>query len=195
MQTARRWIGRREAVLAVAAWIVMGCQEPVASDAFSSDRPAGDLTSTTSIIVRMTGVGEIGDGHPAGDSIWLQAFDLDAGTDLGVAYGRLDYVDYSVFKPDGKPARLYVGSDDPETAILGFIQTSERCVDVSGTGRIINTGELVRFLVEACDNGEPGVGRDVFGIYVPERFVTHGSPYQRGPDQLSDGELTRTLAS
>lgn len=179
--------------VAVAIVLLAGaCSPPSApEDAVRVD--AVSLAGVT--MIRMTGSGQIGDGLPGNDSINLQVFDLDAGMNGALPYGRLDYTDYSVIKPDGNPARLRAGPDEPGTAITGFVQTSSVCVEISGRGRVVNTDEIVSFLVETCDNGSPGVGRDVFGIRVPERFLTHGTPYQRGPDMLSDGELTATYAA
>ena len=185
----RRTLRMGWSVGAAAALLTAACTAPSAPD----DAARVQAVSVASM-TRMTGSGQIGSGLPAGDSLDLQVFDLDAGLQGLLPYGRLDYTDYSTFKPDGNPARLRAGPDEPGTAITGFVQTSSACVEISGRGRVINTDEIVTFVVDTCDNGTPGVGRDVFGIRVPERFLTHGTPYQRGPDMLSDGELTATYS-
>lgn len=186
--------------LATRVWVPFGfvlwiaaCAEPVGPNGSGVPDRSGDLLASGGVIVRMTGTGEIGDGHPQGDSIWLQAFDLDAGAQLGAPFGHIDYTDYSVIKPDGNPARLRAGPDEPGTSILGFVQISAACVEISGIGRVVNTDELVEFVVRACDNGTPGVGLDFFSLDVHERLVTHGSFYGRG-DMLSVGELTGSTA-
>lgn len=142
------------------------------------------------VITGMRGAGAIGRGEPtSAGGVNRQEFTLDAGIKNGLVYGTLDYTDYSFTKSDGKPPHFVVGPTYPGTVVATFVQTSSTCVEFDGMGEVLNTGELLAFRVQACDNGSPGVGRDVFAIYVPERLLTDGQPYQRGPDVLSDGEL------
>lgn len=143
------------------------------------------------VITGMRGSGAIGLGEPtAAGGVNRQVFDADVGTRSGMAYGTLDYTDYGFTKADGNPPHLVVGPTWAGTAIVTFVQTSGTCVEFEGVGRLLNTGELLGFRAQTCDNGQPGVGLDVFAIAVPQRLITDATLYQRGPDMLSSGELT-----
>lgn len=191
MTEATRWRLGGIGILGVFALAACGDPASPTADTVRSTGPAFDEVAEVAI-TRMKGAGTIGDGEPAGDSIWLQQFDMDVGVENGVIQGAFDYVDYSVFKEDGEPAHLRAAPDTEGTAITDFVQISSTCVEFDGIGKLMNNGELLHFKARACDNGHPGVGLDVFAIWVPERFITHGTAYQRGIDMLSDGELTAT---
>jgi hypothetical protein len=120
---------------------------------------------------RIAGVGGIGGGS--------QTFDFEATDAPG---GRLRFTDASA------GATLTADrASDPATGITSFTRTSTACVTFGGTGRV-NTGELVSFSTEACDNGSPGVGRDVFTMSVPSQAY-------RVSGTLTDGEITGGGAS
>jgi hypothetical protein len=153
-------------------------------------RPTGPVEALQLAAVAITstrGTGTIGNGVPAGDGVATYAFSFAAGISGGLASGTLDYTDYAVLKPDGQYAHFVVGPSYPGTMVATFVQTSSTCVEFDGQGKLLNTGELLAFRVQACDNGAGW--SDVFAIYVPERLVTHGQPYQRGPDMLSSGDI------
>lgn len=91
--------------------------------------------------------------------------------------------DYSAVRSNGTVASLTVDATlDPETGIRSFTRTSAACAAFSGIGRV-DTGELVTFTVDACDNGIPGMGTDVFALNVP------AFNYQKS-GTLSAGEIT-----
>lgn len=166
------------------------CDRPFTTEPSNTITPQEPLQATTPAITRMRGAGTLGDGHEIGDGVWRQYFDFNVGIDNGVVDGVLVYVDSAVIKEeDGEPAELRVSSTYPGTAILSFVQTSETCVEFDGTGYLINTGELLAFTAEACDNG---VDVDFFGLEVPQRFVTHGQSYHRA-DLISAGDIIATL--
>lgn len=184
-----RRAGWTPAVLAVSLGLALGaCDEMTSPEKRSGPGTPSFSEVSTTVITGIHGAGELGDGSPAGDSINLQEFEFDVTEDVS---GSLDYTDNAVIKSDGNPANLRAGPDVEGTAITGFVQLSSTCVEFAGVGKVTNTGELLEFRVEVCDNGKPGTGLDVFGIWVEQRFATHGSPYQRGPDMLSGGEITR----
>lgn len=169
-----------------------GCDGPLAPER-AGERAAPLFDATTPAITRMRGAGTLGYGEPRPDGgVSRQYFDFNAGIDNGVVDGVLVYVDSAVIKEDGRPAELRVGSLYPGTAVLTFVQTSATCVEFEGTGYLINTGELLGFKVQACDNGEPGLDLDYFGLAVPQRLLTHGQAYHRA-DLLSSGGIIRSL--
>lgn len=175
--------------LALSLGALAACGDPAGPvDSLHPEDPTFDISSP--IITAMRGAGTIGDGSATEDGKRLQQFDLDVSAD-GLS-GYFDYVDYAVIKEDGNPAHLRVAPDMEGTAITDFVQISTTCVEFDGVGRLMNNGELLHFRARTCDNAQPGENIDVFGIWVPERMLTHGVLYQRGPDVLSDGELTAT---
>lgn len=178
------------AALAVGVGLALlaGCEGlPTDGGATPGEPAAKGAVSTTVAMTGLRGDGAIGTGEPTADGKKLQEFVFDVGADLT---GRLDYVDHAVIKADGNPARLVAGPDVPGTAVSEFAQTSTACATFAGVGKVVNTGELVDFRVEACDYGSPGVPVDEFGIRVEWRTVSHGSPYERY-DKLSEGDVVR----
>jgi len=130
----------------------------------------------------------MGPGIPTYYGIERQWFDFDVSG--GPPSGRLDYIDSAFVKSDGHYPHLVVGAQYPGTAITSFTPTSDNCAEFTGVGYLINTGESLAFLIEACDNAQPGVGFDTFGITVPQRILDVGTFYSAGPFPLVYGELT-----
>lgn len=179
-------------IVALAALGAAGCEHT--STAIDAPPDRGPSLVTAAAITGMRGAGAIGSGEPTPSGVRTQSFDLEAGVSPGGVYGRLYYIDSALVKEDGNHPHLVVGPEWPGTFVATFNQTSGTCVAFDGMGRLLNTGELLAFQVDACDNGEPGVGLDVFGILVPQRLVTHGGVYKEGPAPLSRGELTQSSA-
>jgi hypothetical protein len=175
---------------ALAAFGVAGCSDsPTATGALAQGRPS--FATTAFVINAMRGTGGMGPGTPTFDGIERQWFDIDVGASGGMPYGRMEYIDSGFVKPeDGNHPHFVVGPQWPGTAILSFVPTSATCVAFEGVGYLRNTGELLGFRAEACDNGAPGAGLDTFGIEVPQRLLTHGGVYRAGPFFLVYGELT-----
>jgi hypothetical protein len=130
---------------------------------------------------RATGLGAIGPGAPTLGSD-RQDFDFDVNS---VETGRLFYRDYSVVR-NGGAGQLVVDAADAATGFAAFHQTTSNCVRITGTGRI-DTGDLLRFYVDACDNASPGTGFDRFTLTVPDR-MGRGVPYVRS-GALSSGDV------
>jgi hypothetical protein len=109
-----------------------------------------------------------------------QEFDFDA---TGSPGGRLFLRDFRAVRADGSIGSLTVDPAIHEgTEINAFVQTSAACVAFGGIGRL-DTGDLVDFSVDACDNGSPGADVDFFRISVP------GIGYNES-DMLTEGEIT-----
>lgn len=142
-------------------------------------KEAGALPSPSA--TRITGLGTIGPGAPTLGSN-RQEFDFDVAS----GGGRLMYSDYTVVR-DGRAGNMFVDvARDASTGITSYHQTSSTCVRFGGRGRI-DTGELWRFYIDACDNGAAGSGFDSFSISLPDRRGV-GVPYeQAGP--LSAGDV------
>jgi hypothetical protein len=100
---------------------------------------------------------------------------------------------------DGSVGTLTVDpTTDPATGLTAVRAGSAMCPDPTrgaefdGVGRV-NTGgdtnpagdEWLSFTVSVCDHATPGVGMDVLMIVLP----AHG--YQAGPDNLSEGDITK----
>ena len=145
-------------------------------------------TSPSPAASRGTGLGAIGPGSPTLGSD-RQDFDFDVNA---TETGRLFYRDYSVVR-DGAAGQLVVDrAADAATQFTAFHQTSARCVRITGAGRV-DTGELLRFYVDACDNASPGTGFDTFAFTVPDRHG-RGVPYVRS-GSLSSGDVSLGSAS
>jgi hypothetical protein len=130
---------------------------------------------------RVSGLGAIGGGTPTLGSD-RQEFDFDI-TSSG---GRLSYTDYTVVRA-GQAGNMFVDvAADPATGITSFHQTSATCVRFGGRGRI-DTGELWRFYIDACDNGAPESDFDSFSISLPDRRGV-GVPYAYS-EPLSAGDI------
>lgn len=138
------------AVLATAV-VALGCQEP------SGVSPSGDLLPLPAS-ARITGLGAT---LPPGERM---EFDFNVTDAPG---GRMVVTWYASYPPAWGVEHLTVDASDPATQILTFSRTSAACVEFSGTGRLDITGELKVFIIEACDNANPGVGFDTFKIRVP----------------------------
>lgn len=170
-----------------------GCEAATGpEDGVEAAPPLEALTSPA--ITSMRGAGTLGYGETTADGgVSRQSFDFNVGIDNGLVQGTMVYIDSAVVKvEDNEPAELRVGDEYPGTEILSFVQTSATCVEFDGTGYLVNTGELLAFKAEACDNGSPGVDADFFGLRVPQRFLTHGQEYYRA-DLLSSGDIIATL--
>jgi hypothetical protein len=123
---------------------------------------------------RIAGVGAIvaTPGSPG------QTFDFEATDAPG---GRLLFTDFSIVRePGGSAATLTVAATLAGTGITSFTRRSAACVTVGGTG-LVDTGELVNFSIDACDNSSPGV--DAFTISAPS------IPYQAS-GTLTEGAIT-----
>jgi hypothetical protein len=128
--------------------------------------------------VRVTGGSAIGPGLPIPGSD-RQEFVFDV---TNAPEGRLVVRDYTFVRRDRSVASLTVDPVlDAATEIRSFDRTSPTCATFGGIGRV-DTGELVAFTVDACDNGIPGMGQDFFGLTVPY-FDYHKS------GTLTEGEI------
>lgn len=171
-------------MIALSTLAVVGCENPTGAEREAS------YGMFATVITAMTGSGEIGSGDRTFYGEDRQVFSLNVGLSMGVPYGQFDYIDYGFLKEDGNFPHFVVGPSWFGTAITTFVPTSAACAEFTGVGYLINTGEYLAFRVQTCDNGQPGAGRDVFGIEVPQRLVTHGNVYIAGPFELNTGELT-----
>ena len=95
----------------------------------------------------MTGGGRLGMGRN------IATFGFNARPNL---QGQLQYIDH---------AR---GLNVHSTGITSYSSLGGTCATFSGTARVNNTGGFHFTVTQACDNGEPGVGRDTFEISVKE---------------------------
>jgi hypothetical protein len=98
----------------------------------------------------MTGGGKLGTGRD------IATFGFNAGSrGAGGLHGQLQYIDHAA------GLKVHSLSIDSFELISGTT-----CVTFSGSARV-NNADGYRFTVNrACDNGEPGVGRDTFDISV-----------------------------
>jgi hypothetical protein len=98
----------------------------------------------------MTGGGKLGTGRD------IATFGFNAGArDGGRLHGQLQYTDHA--------ASLRVHS----LSIDSFdLMTGTSCVTFSGSARVNNVDGHSFTVHQACDNGEPGVGRDTLDISV-----------------------------
>jgi hypothetical protein len=98
----------------------------------------------------MTGGGKLGTGRD------IATFGFNAGArDGGRLHGQLQYTDHA--------ASLRVHS----LSIDSFdLMTGTSCVTFSGSARVNNVDGYGFTVHQACDNGEPGVGRDTLDISV-----------------------------
>jgi hypothetical protein len=135
---------------------------------------------------RVTGRGAMGSGTatPGSDR---QEFDFEA---TSAPSGHAAVTDYSVVRASGTVGHMIVDqSVDPATGVTSFTRTSTTCVRFEGMGRL-DTGELMRFFIDACDNASPGAGFDTFTVTLPDRggpgvaFIRSGT--------LSEGDIVIT---
>lgn len=150
---------------------------------------AGDVAKSSGTApsgsIGITGLGAIGTGSAtAGSDRQEFTFETSPST-----VGTITYSDWSVMR-NGLPGRLVADpASDPPTGLSSYHQLSSSCVRFGGTGRV-DTGELLPFYVDACDNGSPGTGFDSFMIMLPDRGGV-GVPYTRS-GTLASGEIDMT---
>ena len=98
----------------------------------------------------MTGGGKLGTGRD------IATFGFNAGSRGGGGlHGQLQYNDH------GQNLKVHSLSIDSFEVIAGTT-----CVKFSGPARVNNVDGYTVTVNQACDNGEPGVGRDTFDISV-----------------------------
>jgi len=102
----------------------------------------------------MTGGGRLGTGRT------IATFGFNARPSLK---GQLQYIDH---------AR---GLNVHSTGMTAYSSLGGTCVTFSGIARVNNTDGFHFTVRQACDNGEPGVGRDTFEISVEE--LSYSSAY------------------
>ena len=95
----------------------------------------------------MTGGGRLGTGRA------IATFGFNARPDLR---GQLQYTDHAN------------GLDVHSTGLTDYTPAGGSCVVFKGTARVNNQDGFHFRVTQACDNGEPGVGRDTFAISVDE---------------------------
>jgi hypothetical protein len=95
----------------------------------------------------MTGGGRLGTGRA------IATFGFNARPDLR---GQLQYTDHAK------------GLDVHSTGLTDYASAGGSCVVFKGTARVNNRDGFHFRVTQACDNGEPGVGRDTFAISVDE---------------------------
>lgn len=78
--------------------------------------------------------------------------------------GSLEWVDHRM-RINGRPLNIH-STEITYAQLATDTECSDGAGQWGGIARIKNTGELVEFDVWDCDNGEPGVGNDGFGIRV-----------------------------
>ena len=151
------------ATLAVAVSL-LGCQEPTAPLS-----PQRDLIGVVPLShTRVTGLGAI---TPPGQR-------LDFNFDVNDTPSGWVAITWYYSENGGGVERFNVDpTNDPATQIVSFSQTSPTCVRFYGTGRQ-DDGELHFFWIDACDNANPGVGYDTFGLTSPPGFNSSGTLIQ-----------------
>jgi hypothetical protein len=116
----------------------------------------------------MTGGGKLGTGRD------IATFGFNAGSrGAGGLHGQLQYIDH------GASLKVHSLSIDS----FGLVGEGS-CVTFSGSARVNNADGYSFTVNQACDNGEPGVGRDTFDISVSGPGVA----YSRG-GTLTGGNL------
>jgi hypothetical protein len=132
---------------------------------------------------RVTGRGAMGSGAatPGSDR---QEFDFEA---TSAPSGHATVTDYSVVRASGTVGHMIADqAADPATGVTSFTRTSSACVRFGGMGRL-DTGELMEFFIDACDNASPGAGFDTFTVTLPDRGGP-GVPFIRS-GTLSEGDI------
>jgi hypothetical protein len=97
--------------------------------------------------------GFITSGGRLGTGRAIATFGFHAGPSL---LGQLQYTDHAQ------------GLNVHSTGITGYSSLGGTCVTASGIARVNNVDGYHFTVNQACDNGEPGVGRDVFEVTVEE---------------------------
>ncbi len=115
------------------------------------------------------GQGQIGMGAATPPDL-VQTFDFEVRADLT---GRFSATDYNDIHASGNPASITTDPvADPATSITAYRNSSSACNDPSrgvefdAVGRE-DTGTLVSYTVQACDNGPAGSGMDFWSIFIP----------------------------
>jgi hypothetical protein len=158
----------------------VSCRDSVAPG-HGPERPAFVEVGTQPAI---TGRGAIGNGLALA-TMDRQEFDFEA---TGAPGGRLFVRDFGALRTNGSTGSLTADpAVDAATGINSFTQTSAACVTFAGIGRR-DTGDLVDFSVDACDNGSPGTGVDFFRISVPIIAYSESGT-------LAEGEITLSGAT
>ena len=129
----------------------------------------------------ISGLGAIGSGMATPGSDWQDfVFAVTA------AGGSVTFSDYGVVR-NGLPGRLIADPvSDPPTGVTSYHATSADCVRFGGTGRI-DTGELLPFYIDVCDEATPGTGFDTFAITLPDRVAPRVHYIRSGT--LSAGDI------
>jgi hypothetical protein len=129
--------------------------------------------------LRVTGLGAMGSG-PRTPGTNRMDFDFDINDAPG---GRMTLTDYFIINPDGGAARMTVDpATDPRTGITSLTRVSATCVRFTGTGAL-RTGDTQRFIIDACDNANPGPGLDQLRIELPDE----GQVLRQGA--ISEGDI------
>jgi hypothetical protein len=105
----------------------------------------------------MTGGGKLGTGRD------IATFGFNAGSRGGALHGQLQYIDH------GKNLKVHSLSIDSFGLIAGT-----PCVTFSGSARVNNVDGYGFTVNSACDNGEPGVGRDSLDVSVTGPELSYG---------------------
>ena len=184
---SRSSFARRSALLA-AALLAVACRDSLSPEFRDPEfrDPGPPLLAQTASGPDLHGTGSIGSGT-ATPGASRQDFDYDIAWDLT---GHLTFRDWSVVRSDGTVATVTADASDRGTWFAAVRNSSTACADPSrgaefeGMGRL-DTGELLRFTVVACDNGPAGSGADVFRISLPQ------AQYQVG-GLLSSGDVVKT---
>ena len=154
----------------------------VVAGGVASTRFDVSCTATTTVVVRVRGLGALGSG-PALPGMDRLEFDFEATSAPG---GRAVVNDYSIMRDDFSAGRLTVDpATDPETGVTSFGRTSATCVRFGGVGRINDNDRLYDFFIDACDNASRGAGADTFTITLPKR------PYSKS-GTLTEGDIAIT---
>jgi hypothetical protein len=147
---------------------------------------SGDVVETSGTAPTPTAAGSSGLGAIGPGAVAPGSNRQDFAFEVTVAGGTVTFSDYSVIR-NGLPGRLIADpGSDPPTGVTSFHPTSSRCVRFGGTGRI-DTGELLPFYIDACDNANPGTGFDTFAIVLPDRVAPRVHYMRSGT--LSAGDI------
>lgn len=186
MHTYKRNTFAPHLALVAAMLLTVGCRDSLAPDLRDPGVPAFIEVSAPASV---TGRGAIGSSL-AIPLMNRQEFDFDVTETPG---GRLFVRDWGAVRSDGSGGTLTANpAVDAATGIRSFTQTSAACVTFGGTGRA-DTGELVDFSVNACDNGSPGTGVDFFSISLPDRGYKKWGTLTEGEITLTGSTATGTL--
>jgi hypothetical protein len=159
----------RGTALIAATLLALGCQDPVGPELPDLHDPGAPVLSHSGASPGLAATGAIGSGAAAPGAS-RQDFEIDVAWDLT---GRLFFRDWSVVRSDGSVATVTIDASDRGTWLAAYRNSSTACADPArgaefdGMGRL-DTGDLLRVTVVACDNGAAGSGTDVFRIALPQ---------------------------